>query len=68
MDYFPYLCISMNQHLAYISLLFDDYGKIVMLFTNKFQFILTEEAILSETYRWVSIKPAGQNNWCPHND
>jgi catechol 2,3-dioxygenase-like lactoylglutathione lyase family enzyme len=54
----------MNQRLAYISILVDDYDKAIAFFTKKLHFILIEDTVLSETKRWVLVKPDGQNGGC----
>jgi catechol 2,3-dioxygenase-like lactoylglutathione lyase family enzyme len=51
----------MNQNLAYITLLVDDYDKAIEFFTGKLHFILIEDTEISDTKRWVTIKPHGQN-------
>jgi len=51
----------MNQNLGYITLLVDDYDKAIEFFTGKLHFILIEDTEISDTKRWVTIKPHGQN-------
>jgi catechol 2,3-dioxygenase-like lactoylglutathione lyase family enzyme len=54
----------MNQHLGYITLLVDDYDKAIVFFTKKLHFILVEDTVISDTKRWVLVKPQGQNDCC----
>jgi catechol 2,3-dioxygenase-like lactoylglutathione lyase family enzyme len=52
----------MNQRLAYITLLVDDYDKAIDFYTGKLNFKLIEDTPLSETKRWVLIKPYGSGD------
>jgi catechol 2,3-dioxygenase-like lactoylglutathione lyase family enzyme len=52
----------MNQRLAYIALLVDDYDKAIDFYTGKLNFKLIEDTPLSETKRWVLIKPDGSGD------
>jgi len=54
----------MNQRLAYITLLVDDYDKAIDFYTGKLNFTLIEDTALSETKRWVLVKPDGDGNCC----
>jgi len=54
----------MNQQLGYITLLVDDYDKAIEFFTNKLHFILVEDNPVSETKRWVLVKPTGSAGCC----
>lgn len=54
----------MNQRLAYITLLVDDYDKAIDFYTGKLNFNLIEDTALSETKRWVLVKPIGAGNCC----
>lgn len=49
----------MNQHLAQIAIVVDDYDKAIDFYTKKLHFDLIEDTILSETKRWVKVKPKG---------
>ena len=49
----------MKQNLANISLVVDDYDKAIQFYTEKLHFILEEDTVLSETKRWVIVKPPG---------
>jgi len=50
----------MNQRIAYISLLVKDYDEAISFYTNKLQFEILEDTILSDQKRWVVISPSGQ--------
>jgi catechol 2,3-dioxygenase-like lactoylglutathione lyase family enzyme len=54
----------MNQRLAYITLLVDDYDKAIDFYTNKLNFKLIEDTTISETKRWVLVKPDGSGGCC----
>ena len=54
----------MNQRLAYITLLVDDYDKAIDFYTGKLKFTLIEDTVLSESKRWVLIKPDGAGCCC----
>lgn len=49
----------MNQRLAHISLLVDDYDAAIEFYTHKLNFELIADERLSETKRWVLVKPKG---------
>ena len=51
----------MKQELAAIALVVDDYDKAIQFYTEKLQFRLVEDTVLSETKRWVKIAPPGSN-------
>lgn len=52
----------MNQRLAYITLLVDDYDKAIDFYVGKLNFQLIEDTTISETKRWVLIKPFGSGD------
>jgi uncharacterized glyoxalase superfamily protein PhnB len=52
----------MNQFLALISLVVDNYDKAIEFYTSKLKFSLIEDNKLSEEKRWVVIKPPGNGN------
>ncbi len=54
----------MNQHIAHIALVVKDYDEAIQFYTKKLNFILLEDTRLSETKRWVMVKPAGDGNCC----
>ena len=49
----------MQQQIAHIALLVNDYDVAIKFYTEKLQFTLVEDTILSETKRWVRIAPKG---------
>lgn len=54
----------MNQRIAYISILVEDYDDAIEFYTKKLNFELVEDTKLSETKRWVRIKPKGNSDCC----
>lgn len=54
----------MQQRIAHISLLVEDYDKAIEFYTKKLDFTLVEDTILSETKRWVLVAPPGSNGCC----
>ena len=49
----------MKQQLANIALVVDDYDEAIAFYTQKLDFVLVEDTVLSETKRWVLVMPAG---------
>ncbi len=49
----------MKQNLVHISILVDDYDRAIAFYTKKLRFKLVEDTVLSDTKRWVLIKPEG---------
>ena len=54
----------MNQHIAHIALVVKDYDEAIRFYTEKLNFVLLEDTKLSETKRWVMVKPAGEGQCC----
>lgn len=54
----------MNQHIAHIALVVKDYDEAIKFYTEKLSFTLVEDSRLSETKRWVMVKPAGEGQCC----
>jgi catechol 2,3-dioxygenase-like lactoylglutathione lyase family enzyme len=52
----------MNQRLAHIALVVKDYDEAIQFYTEKLNFELTEDTVLSETKRWVLITPKGKDS------
>ena len=52
----------MNQQIAQLTLVIDDYDKAIEFYTTKIGFVLKEDTMLSETKRWVVIGP--KNSSC----
>ena len=51
----------MQQSLAHIAIVVDDYDKAIDFYTNQLNFDLTEDTVMSETKRWVLVTPKGGN-------
>ena len=51
----------MKQHIAHISLVVDDYDEAIQFYTQKLNFVLCEDTVLSETKRWVIVSPPGSD-------
>lgn len=54
----------MNQHIAHIALVVKDYDEAISFYTGKLGFTLVEDTRLSETKRWVVVKPRGDGQCC----
>ena len=54
----------MNQHIAHIALVVNDYDEAIKFYTEKLNFVLLEDTKLSETKRWVKVAPTGDGNCC----
>lgn len=54
----------MNQHIAHIALVVNNYDEAIKFYTEKLNFILIEDTKLSETKRWVMVKPPGEGQCC----
>lgn len=54
----------MKQHIAQIALVVKDYDEAIDFYTRKLNFILVEDSKLTETKRWVLVKPAGDGQCC----
>lgn len=54
----------MKQRLAQISIVVDDYDEAIQFYTNKLHFELVEDTKLSETKRWVLVRPKGTYECC----
>lgn len=50
----------MKQNLAHIAIVVDDYDTAIDFYTKKLHFELIEDTILSETKRWVLVRPKGE--------
>jgi uncharacterized glyoxalase superfamily protein PhnB len=51
----------MKQYIAQISLVVNDYDEAIEFYTQKLNFVLKEDTVLSETKRWVIVSPPGSN-------
>jgi len=54
----------MKQRLAQIALVVNDYDEAIDFYTKKLHFDLIEDTQLSETKRWVLVRPKGSNECC----
>ena len=54
----------MKQRLAHIAIVVDDYDEAIKFYTEKLHFSLVEDTRLSETKRWVLVRPRGSNECC----
>lgn len=51
----------MKQRLAHIALVVDDYDRAIEFYTQKLHFDLIEDIALSESKRWVLVRPQGSD-------
>jgi catechol 2,3-dioxygenase-like lactoylglutathione lyase family enzyme len=49
----------MNRSIAHVTLLVKDYDEAILFYTNKLDFKLIEDTVLSENKRWVVVAPKG---------
>jgi catechol 2,3-dioxygenase-like lactoylglutathione lyase family enzyme len=49
----------MQQYITHIALVVDDYDDAIAFYTQKLYFTLIEDTVLSETKRWVLVRPMG---------
>lgn len=54
----------MNRRIAHIALVVNNYDEAIHFYTQKLGFELLEDTRLSETKRWVLVKPKGQGECC----
>ena len=54
----------MQQQIAHIALVVDDYDNAISFYTEKLNFKLVEDTVLSETKRWVLVSPPGEGGGC----
>ena len=54
----------MHQELAYIALVVKDYDEAISFYTKKLLFTLVEDTTLSDSKRWVLIRPPGSKGCC----
>ena len=47
----------MKQQIAHVALVVNDYDEAIKFYTEKLDFTLVEDTVLTETKRWVLIKP-----------
>ena len=51
----------MKQNLTQIAIVVRDYDEAIRFYTNKLHFTLISDEQLSETKRWVIVKPPGSD-------
>lgn len=51
----------MTQKIAHIALVVNDYDEAIKFYTQKLHFELIEDTPLSESKRWVLVKPKGES-------
>jgi len=51
----------MQQHLALVSIVVDNYDDAIQFYTQKLRFTLLEDTPMSPTKRWVRVAPPGSN-------
>jgi catechol 2,3-dioxygenase-like lactoylglutathione lyase family enzyme len=54
----------MNQHIAHIAIVVNDYDEAIAFYTHQLNFDLIEDTRLSETKRWVLVRPKGTGHCC----
>lgn len=54
----------MAQHLTHVTLVVKDYDDAIKFYTEKLDFELVEDTILSDAKRWVLISPKGPGGCC----
>ena len=54
----------MKQHIAHFALVVNDYDEAIRFYTQKLNFNLIEDTVLSETKRWVLVAPKGSTECC----
>ena len=54
----------MKQKIVHIALVVDDYDEAIAFYTQKLNFTLIEDTVLSETKRWVLVAPKGSEECC----
>ena len=53
----------MSQRIAHTTLVVDDYDSAIKFYTEKLNFIVVEDTMLSEAKRWVLISPKGSEKF-----
>ena len=54
----------MKQNIVQMALVVDDYDEAIAFYTEKLQFTLIEDTVLSDTKRWVRVMPKGGSGCC----
>ena len=64
---FLYIYITINhmqQRIAQLALLVNDYDEAITFYRDKLLFRLVEDTVLSPTKRWVVMAPPGKSTTC----
>ena len=56
--------IKSMQKIIHMALVVADYDAAIQFYTEKIGFVLIEDTVLSETKRWVLIRPPGPDGAC----
>lgn len=54
----------MIHNIFQIALVVEDYDEAIRFYTQKLNFTLVEDSVLTETKRWVIIAPPGSSDGC----
>jgi catechol 2,3-dioxygenase-like lactoylglutathione lyase family enzyme len=54
----------MQQHIAHIALVVNDYDEAIAFYTQQLSFTLVADTILSDAKRWVLVAPPGATGCC----
>ena len=54
----------MKQRLAHLAIVVNGYDEAIEFYTEKLHFDLVEDTQLSETKRWVLVRPKGGDSCC----
>lgn len=54
----------MKQELVHIAIVVSDYDEAISFYCEKLHFILVEDSVLSDTKRWVLVRPPGSSGIC----
>jgi catechol 2,3-dioxygenase-like lactoylglutathione lyase family enzyme len=54
----------LKQRIAHIALVVEDYDDAIKFYTEKLNFDLIEDTVLSETKRWVLVAPKNATECC----
>jgi catechol 2,3-dioxygenase-like lactoylglutathione lyase family enzyme len=52
------------QRIAHIALVVKDYDEAIRFYTEKLNFIIIEDTVLTDSKRWVLIAPPGAKECC----
>ena len=56
--------MTTKQQIVHIALVVEDYDDAIKFYTEKLNFTLIEDTVLSETKRWVLVAPNGSSECC----